>query len=185
MKKLTLSIVAAASVLIPVGASAFGIGFYYVPSIPLNDVEPLGAETYELSPCFSGFGVKFWKHFHPMVAIECYGGYSPSYVSDNGDEGKFKLGTGAFGVRFGKPMGVVEPYGSVGIGVYYRDIEFRGATSALEEKGAKAGVYFGGGVAVDLAGPLRFDINPVYLYVPSMMQSYNFFDIRTGMALMI
>jgi hypothetical protein len=95
------------------------------------------------------------------------------------------LGTGAFGVRFGKPMGVVEPYGSVGIRIYYRDIEFRGATSALEEKGAKAGVYIGGGVAVDLAGASVLDINPVYLYVPSVIQSYDFFDIRTGMALMI
>jgi hypothetical protein len=87
VKKLILSIVAAASLLIPVGANAFGIGFYYAPSIPLSDVEPFGVETYDLNPCFSGFGVKFWKNFHSMVAVECYGGYSPSYVSEDGDEG--------------------------------------------------------------------------------------------------
>lgn len=178
--------------LVPAAATASGVGGFYMVSVPSVSVDVyyetywIGSPDAKMSPV--GFGAKFWYSFLPFMAAEVFFSYVPRYdfetvpVDMYVDVSLSGLGFGG-GTRFGFDFGPVEPYGSAGISAYRTVMEAEVGDTKDSDTSIDFGVYVGGGMMIDIAGPIKLDVNPVYTKVVDT--SMEFLDVRAGVAVIL
>lgn len=182
-----ITVITVGVLLIPTAAGAFGVGGFYMVSVPFARIEYVsGINTYlgqaETSPF--GFGGKAWHNFTPLIGVEGFFSYVPEYQA-NGE--LISVFTGGGGFRINTTMGSLEPYGSVGVGFYRTTAHgchpCAGILSfgIIDPPATDFGSYVSLGVIVPVAGSLKFDFNPSYSGVFADGVAH-FIDVRFGVA---
>lgn len=184
MNKITAVIIITA-LLMPIVATAFGVGGFYMVSVPFARVEYVSyVYTYirhaETSPF--GFGGKAWHNFSPLIGVEGFFSYVPEYRAMSE---LISVLAGGGGYRISTTIGSLEPYGSVGAGFYSTTAHgchpCGGVLSygIIDPPTTDPGTYVSLGVIVPVAGPLYFDFNPTYsaVFAEGVV---HFIDVRFG-----
>jgi hypothetical protein len=188
--KTIITLTTVMALLAPTAATAFGIGGFYMVSVPFARVEYVSyVYTYleRAETSAFGFGGKAWHNFTPLLGVEGFFSYVPEYRA--GSELISALAAGG-GFRINTTMGSLEPYGSVGAGFY--GIAAHGAhpTSGalsfgiVDPPSTDFGLYVGIGIMTPIAGPVKFDFNPTYsaVFADGVV---HFIDVRFGAAFTI